>query len=73
MSRIGTVTVTDLDPLRPFDPETIGPYHLLGRLGSGGMGEVYLGRDHRARLAAVKVVHDATPVIPSSEPGSPGR
>jgi hypothetical protein len=30
------------DPLRPGDPPTIGPYRLLGRLGAGGMGTVYL-------------------------------
>ena len=37
--RLGAVT-----PLEPGDPRTIGRYGLTGRLGSGGMGTVYLGR-----------------------------
>ncbi len=49
----------DIEPLRRSDPTTIGPYRLLGRLGAGGMGEVFLGRDRADRLAAVKLVHDA--------------
>ena len=28
--------------LEPEDPRKVGPYLLLGRLGSGGMGWVYL-------------------------------
>ncbi|WP_405639848.1 protein kinase domain-containing protein [Streptomyces uncialis] len=34
----------------------IGPYVLLGQLGGGGMGDVYLGRSRGGRLVAVKVV-----------------
>ena len=29
-----------LEPLRRWDPERIGPYVLLGRLGAGAMGQV---------------------------------
>ncbi|MFG2776924.1 protein kinase [Streptomyces prunicolor] len=43
--------------LRPGDAETMGGYTLLDRLGSGGMGVVYLGRSASGRQVAVKVVH----------------
>ena len=39
------------------DPQQIGSYALLGRLGSGGMGQVFLGRSQGGRLVAVKVIH----------------
>lgn len=42
--------------LRPGDPDRVGPYRLLARLGAGGMGVVYLGRSPGGRLVAVKVI-----------------
>nr|WSW70876.1 protein kinase [Streptomyces sp. NBC_00995] len=45
-----------MDGLRPQDPARIGAYQLLARLGSGGMGQVYLGRSPGGRLVAVKVI-----------------
>ena len=42
--------------LQPGDPQTIGPYRLVGQLGSGGMGRVFLGVSAGGRPVAVKVV-----------------
>lgn len=43
-------------PLGDGDPRSIGPFTLTGRLGSGGMGRVFLGIAD-GRYAAVKQVH----------------
>jgi predicted Ser/Thr protein kinase len=48
---------TPEQPLLPHDPRSVGDYTLTGRLGSGGMGTVYLG--HRAGthgVVAIKVL-----------------
>jgi serine/threonine protein kinase len=42
--------------LQPGDPQWAGPYRLLGRLGHGGMGQVFLGRSAGGRPVAVKVI-----------------
>ncbi len=42
--------------MRKWDPERIGPFTVLGRLGSGSMGQVYLGRSAAGRLVAIKTV-----------------
>ncbi|MEV0121163.1 protein kinase [Streptomyces sp. NPDC050703] len=45
-----------MEKLGPGDPQRIGAYRLLARLGAGGMGQVYLARSDRGRTVAVKLV-----------------
>ncbi|MFD7256340.1 protein kinase [Streptomyces sp. NPDC059874] len=45
-----------MKPLSAGDPLEVGPYRLLARLGSGGMGQVFLGRSRGGRTVAVKLV-----------------
>src|SRR5215475_15687448 len=45
-----------LGPLHRRDPDRVGPYALLGRLGAGSMGRVYLGKSAAGRLVAVKTI-----------------
>jgi hypothetical protein len=51
-------------PLRPGDPPQLGPYRVVGRLGEGGMGTVYLAETPHGTRVALKVIrsdlaHDA--------------
>ncbi|WP_155060066.1 bifunctional serine/threonine-protein kinase/ABC transporter substrate-binding protein [Streptomyces blattellae] len=45
-----------MERLVPSDPSRLGGHRLLGRLGAGGMGVVYLARTGAGELAAVKVI-----------------
>jgi serine/threonine protein kinase len=44
-------------PLQSGDPQRVGRYQLQGRLGAGGMGQVFLGQSPGGRLVAVKLIH----------------
>ncbi|WP_406511223.1 serine/threonine-protein kinase [Streptomyces sp. NBC_00161] len=56
-----------MKPLETGDPTSLGEgrYRLVGRLGQGGMGVVYLGHSQSGRAVAVKVVRPEL----STEPG----
>jgi serine/threonine protein kinase len=45
-----------LEELRPGDPTQLGSFRLLNRIGSGGMGEVFLGQSPGGRPVAIKVI-----------------
>ncbi|SOE63320.1 Serine/threonine protein kinase [Streptomyces sp. OV198] len=45
-----------MKPLGVGDPIRLGPYRLLGVLGEGGMGKVYVGQDGAGTVAAIKVL-----------------
>jgi len=58
-----------LQPLRRWDPERIGPYAIIGKLGAGAMGQVFLARSVAGRLVAVKTIR----VEMAEEPGFRAR
>jgi serine/threonine protein kinase len=58
-----------VQPLRRWDPERIGPYAILGKLGAGAMGQVFLARSVAGRLVAVKTIR----IELAEEPGFRAR
>jgi serine/threonine protein kinase len=42
--------------LKSWDPTSVGPFKLLGALGNGGFGRVYLGQGENGQRVAVKVI-----------------
>ncbi|MFD0663085.1 protein kinase family protein [Thermocatellispora tengchongensis] len=73
-------------PLEPGDPRELGVFRVVRRLGEGGQGIVYEGRDQAGRAVAIKVLKGgaepatrrrlareleaARRVAPSARPGS---
>ncbi|MFI6290179.1 serine/threonine-protein kinase [Nonomuraea sp. NPDC050790] len=47
-----------VEPLREGDPAVVGPYRLVGRLGAGSQGVVYLGQARNGVPVAVKVLRE---------------
>ncbi|MFB4308783.1 serine/threonine-protein kinase [Actinomadura sp. GTD37] len=47
----------DAAPLEPGDPRALGQYEVIGRLGAGGQGAVFLGRAPGGEYVAVKLLH----------------
>ena len=60
---------TIVQPLRRWDPERIGPYAIIGKLGAGAMGQVFLARSTAGRLVAVKTIR----IELAEEPGFRAR
>lgn len=48
-----------VQPLQQGDPHRVGPYRVVGRIGSGGMGTVYAALSASGERMAVKIVHPA--------------
>lgn len=46
-----------MEPLQSGDPQQVGAYQLVARLGAGGMGQVFLGESPGGRKVAIKVLH----------------
>ncbi|CAI7980807.1 Non-specific serine/threonine protein kinase [Frankia sp. Hr75.2] len=53
------------DPLRPDDPSELGHYRVLGRLGEGGMGTVFLGAAPDGRPVAIKMIRAEVAGMPT--------
>jgi serine/threonine protein kinase len=48
----------DVQPLEQGDPERLDAYRIVGRIGEGGQGTVYLGETEPGELVAIKILHE---------------
>ncbi|GGK79211.1 hypothetical protein Sme01_22070 [Sphaerisporangium melleum] len=54
---VSTLPTQQPGPLPPGEPDRIGPYRLIGSLGQGGQGAVYLAETPNGTPVAIKVLH----------------
>src|SRR3954452_9504390 len=47
----------DIAPLEAGEPRQVGPFRIVGRIGEGGQGVVYLGVNASGERAAMKLLH----------------
>jgi serine/threonine protein kinase len=56
----------DAAPLEPGDPVSLGDYTVVGRLGVGGQGAVFLGESPDGEQVAIKLLHAQMSADPSA-------
>jgi serine/threonine protein kinase len=56
----------DSAPLAPGDPTSVGQYEVVGKLGAGGQGAVYLGRSPSGGHVAIKLLHEQMNTDPAA-------
>ncbi|TNY36429.1 serine/threonine-protein kinase [Thermomonospora catenispora] len=56
----------DAAPLEAGDPRRLGNYEVIGRLGAGGQGAVYLGKAEDGSYVAIKLLHAQMAADPSA-------
>ncbi|MFI6066903.1 hypothetical protein ACIA47_16835 [Micromonospora sp. NPDC051227] len=71
MSELAGPPVPGLAKLWTHDPVTAGPYRLVGRLGAGGQGVVYLGEDDAASASGTMSAAPRRSCSPASAPSPP--
>ncbi|WP_181871100.1 BMP family ABC transporter substrate-binding protein [Sphaerisporangium album] len=57
----------DLPPLRSGEPDQFGDYRVLGRIGQGGQGTVYLAESPAGDRVAIKVLHAHQAIDPNAQ------